>query len=177
MIRSHLRTQCRDDNEIDDVIQETLLRAARYRATLAHPERLVSWTLRIAGNVFRDMRRREGRLSRSEVDEVWLEQVEGREAPPGDPGETVRVEIGSRKVELGAALLQLRAALVLLKVEDRRVLHSYYGGDETCRTTARDCSILPSLVKVRLFRARRRLARALRRTVALNSEVVERSSA
>ena len=70
-------------------------------------------------------------------------------------------------------LSHMTLALESLRVEDRRVLRSYYAGDQNCRATAQECGIAPSLVKVRLFRARRRLTRALRRRIAADRGLYE----
>jgi DNA-directed RNA polymerase specialized sigma24 family protein len=61
-----LARRCRDAAELDDVVQETLLRAARYRAKLSERERLRGWAMRIAINVLRDRVRRRERWSGTE---------------------------------------------------------------------------------------------------------------
>ena len=60
-----------------------------------------------------------------------------------------------------------RHRIVALRPDDRRVLGSFYGGAGSCRETARECAIPVHLVKVRLYRARKRLTRALRRGLSL----------
>ena len=54
VLANRLRTRCRDENELDDLIQETFLRAARYRASGGEPRRLTGWLVSIARNVQHD---------------------------------------------------------------------------------------------------------------------------
>jgi DNA-directed RNA polymerase specialized sigma24 family protein len=65
-------------------------------------------------------------------------------------------------VDRADALRELAATVGELPAHDRRVLESYYGGGLCGERTARECGLPRSLVKVRLFRARRRLERLLR---------------
>jgi len=162
VLRAFLRRDCTDDNEVDDVIQETFLRAARHRTQL-EPRRLKPWAMRIAQNVLVDVRRRGRRIACSQGE---LDALEAREEP--DPPPEAPLQVGGWLVERDAALGHLKGALSGLAEADRRVLGSFYGGGESCRTTASECEIPAHLVKVRLFRARKRLWRALRQRLALN---------
>ena len=56
-----------------------------------------------------------------------------------------------------------------LRTQDRSLLDAYYGGTCTTASAAVECGIARRLVKVRLHRARQRLASALRRRVAIES--------
>lgn len=167
VLRGYLGRRCRDDSEVDDVIQETLLRAARYRGSLADPARLRGWALRIASNVLRDYVRRECRLKRAEMTEEGLDNLEGREPAPEEGGDDLEFVLGQLVVERPAALHHLERALEELRQDDRRVLQSFYGGRQCCSVTAVECDIPRGLVKVRLFRARKRLGRVLRRRFLL----------
>ena len=82
---------------------------------------------------------------------------------PGDFGEDVLVRVGPTSVDRRVALAKLGEVFGELRADDRAVLSSYYGGAQSCAETACECGIPSPLVKVRLFRARRRLMRALRR--------------
>ena len=73
---------CRAD--IDDVVQEALLRAARFRYRLTDSSRLKQWVTRIAVNVMRDALRRDIRMPRVESADELFAQMEGREEIPGD---------------------------------------------------------------------------------------------
>ena len=70
--------------------------------------------------------------------------------------------LGRWELEKETALELMTQALRRLKRADQLVLSSYYGGAQSCRETARECDIPLHLVKVRLFRARRRLLRGIR---------------
>jgi RNA polymerase sigma-70 factor (ECF subfamily) len=161
-----LRARCRDDHEVDDLVQDTLLRAARYRPSLADPERLRGWTLSIAGNVLRDHMRREGRWSRTESEDSPLEELVGRDEPPGHGEDPVWTLAPDTAVGQETVLRHLEAAVGELGARDRCLLVAYYGGEGGCTDAGSACGIAPELVKVRLFRARRRLERALRRSLA-----------
>lgn len=169
-LRAFLRRHCRDGAELEDVLQETLLRAARYRGSLSDPRNLRGWTQRIALNVLRDRLRRGRRQRRVEAGEECLDLTEGREAIPGELDEGVHLRLGSFLVDRRVALAELDQAVEELKPADRAVLRSYYGGAQSCAATASECGISSSLVKVRLFRARKRLMRVLRRRLGTLSE-------
>lgn len=166
VLRRCLASRCRDESEADDIIQETLLRAARYRKSLTDPACLRPWAVRIAHNVLRDHLRYERRLPRSEGTDEILEQVEGREPAPGEARDDVHVALVGDVVERDHALEHLDAAVASLRLEDRAVLRSYYRDTGRCAETARACAIAPALVKVRLFRARKRLLRVIETRVA-----------
>jgi len=163
----YLDRRCRDRSEIDDIVQETFLRAARYRGSLANPDKLRSWLFRIAANVFRDHIRIGGRMGSIELEEDALLAFEERlPAQLESMGESW-LDVGDEIVERGVLLDHLGAAFQRLKRVDRLVLASYYAGGESCGRTARDCEISPELVKVRLFRARKRLEQGMRRRFAV----------
>lgn len=165
-LRAYLGRRCRDGSEVDDVVQETLLRAARYRDSIVDLRRLQGWVTRIARNVLSDHIRRECRLRRAEAAEERLPGLVAREVPPGETGELASLYVGRKLVDTEDLLGHLEAAMGDLRDEDRRALHAYYGGGQDCRGTGAELGIPAALVKVRLFRARRRLARAIRRSVA-----------
>lgn len=166
-LRRYLGQRCRDESEIDDVVQETLLRAARYRERLTEPAKLLPWARRIAANVLCDRVRKERRLDRVRGQEGMLEAVPATASAPGaaaDDGGEVRC--GSFVLDKHTALEVLAGELGALRSEDRELLVAFYGGAESCREAAETCDVPLSLVKVRLFRARRRLLRAMRRRLA-----------
>jgi RNA polymerase sigma factor (sigma-70 family) len=172
VLRSFLARQCTDENEVDDVVQETYLRAARYRAGLVEPRRLKAWTLRIAANVLMDRRQRASRYVGSFRGPGTPEEdgsPSGATPEPAAPEEEPEppLTIGRFEVERADAVGLLRRVLGGLRDDDRRVLDSYYGGSQSCRRTGDECGIPAHLVKVRLFRARQRLCRAMRHRIAL----------
>jgi len=162
VVRRFLGRRCRDDSEAEDISQETLLRASRYRGSLSDASCLRPWLLRIALNVLRDHVRRERRLPRVEVDPTMFDLVEGREGIPGEPREDASVDLDGALVEKPRALVELCDAKQGLRTPDRIVLDSHYEAGRSCKETAFVCEIPAYLVKVRLFRARKRLQRVLR---------------
>jgi RNA polymerase sigma-70 factor (ECF subfamily) len=166
-LRRYLRRRCRDASEADDVVQETLLRAARYRPGLVEPQRIHGWIQRIAANVLRDLRRREGRHGRVEVD-GWrgLDRLQGREPAPGEVDQEAYLRVGGLALERGMLLEHLACVLGMLRDGDRRVLSSYYHGEGSSARAALELGIARRLVKVRLYRARQRLSRMLRQRLA-----------
>ncbi len=166
-LRGYLRGRCRDESEVDDLVQDTLLRAARYRMSLADPGRLRSWILSIASNLLRDHVRRECRLRRAEGSERVLEDLAGSDDPPSPETDEPLWSIG-RKAAVGqeTALRHVTLAMRGLRARDRHLLRSYYERELGCAESAAECGIAPALVKLRLFRVRRRLARAVRRSLA-----------
>lgn len=159
-LRAYLVGRCHDENELEDVIHETFLRAVRYRGKGVR--KLRPWAFRIARNVLRDHHRRE----------VHIQDL-GGEAPEEailvaeEPEEEPEYRFERWTLDREAALGALTGALARLKPDDQRVLSSFYQGEGTSRATARECEIPHHLVKIRLFRARRRLLRALRQRLAL----------
>ena len=163
MLRSLLSRHCADPNEVEDVIHETFLRAVRYRSSLSGGGRLKSWTTRIALNVLHDRKRRRGRYL-----PVTEEGALDVAAPPSSEEEEQPVyRIGRWELEKDAALRAIERAMGGMRADDRRVLDSFYRGAQSCRETASECDIPAHLVKVRLFRARQRLLRTIRRRLAL----------
>ena len=160
-LRAFLGRRCRDESELDDVVQETFLRAARFRASVHDTRNLRGWTLRIGGNVLRDRQRRESRLPRQAAPGGLDLELLGdpREALARDPERAVRV--GDRWVASDDAVEVLRAALARLGEHDRAVLAAYYGRGASTAEIALELGLPRELVKVRLFRARRRLLRRL----------------
>ena len=76
------------------------------------------------------------------------------------------VDAGALAQELGyqeTALAVLVREMVSLRREDRELLRSFYGGLKSCRETAQACEVPPTLVKIRLFRARKMLRAKLKR--------------
>lgn len=157
-LRRFLSTRSRDDAEIDDVLQETYLRAARYRESLEDPAKLRSWVFRIASNVLTDRIRRAARRRTVSVDEGCLEQLAAKDAED-EPEELVLVD--GRREAREDVLKVLSKAMRELRDRDRDLLESFYGGAGSCRETADSCSMPERLVKVRLYRARTRLRRVV----------------
>ncbi|MFN0007125.1 MAG: RNA polymerase sigma factor [Planctomycetota bacterium] len=157
-LRRFVARRCRDEGEAEDIVQEALIRAWRYRGSLLDASRLRPWLLRIALNVFRDHVRREKRLPRVDVEPELFDRLEGREDVPGEP----RVELEGAFVGRPRVIDHLVDARDAMRVPDRALLHSYYDAGRSCSETAQVCEIPVHLVKVRLYRARHRLRRVVR---------------
>jgi RNA polymerase sigma-70 factor (ECF subfamily) len=167
-----LRRSCRDANELDDLVQETFIRAARFRSGLQSSERLRSWLLRIAWNVLRDHIRRQRRVRTVDVGEEFLLELEGRELPPGELPQP-RFSIGGGLVDR-AELAQLLSELMPgLRAEERALLEGYYVEGLGCAGAGAGLGISPEQAKMRLFRLRKRIRRELVRKTSLRRRAVE----
>ncbi|HED65727.1 MAG TPA: sigma-70 family RNA polymerase sigma factor [Planctomycetes bacterium] len=167
-LRASLGRQLRDPNEMEDVIGETYLRAVRYQARLRDPEKVRGWLLQISRNVLADRKRLEQRwvtCSFGEDPETAGEILEPAEEPAED---RPALAMGAYRIEEEDAAAILEQEVARMPESDRRLLHSFYGGSESCREAAAEVGVPVRLVKVRLFRARRRLCRALRHRLAIS---------
>lgn len=153
VLRGFLRFRCRDAFEIDDIVQETLLRSARYRRHLHDPSKLRSWVLRIALNVLSDRIRRETRLGTRHTGDDDLISM----ACPDSVPEVRTVEVDGVISPVDEVMELIDGALGKLRDRDRNLVSSYYGGAMSCAETAACCEVPLDLVKVRLFRARKKL--------------------
>ena len=170
IVRRFLARRCRDANELDDMVQETLLRAARYRTGLGDPQRLQGWALSIAGNCLREHVRRECRVPRSPPGSA-VEEASGVQPGPCAAVELVRLGRRGKTVEKDTALAELERVLRGMRAADRSVLRAFYSRGADCDRIAMECDIPRDLVKVRLFRARRRLLRVLERRLVAQSRM------
>ena len=163
-LERRLARHCRDRSELDDVVQETLLRAARYREGLGERDSLRAWSLQIARNVLVDLAR-----TRERQQSVLREAHQAGEVPDADrehPGSWVSVGgLWAEEVDVRDAL---PGALDELADTDRRLIATRYWSGRQGRDAAEACGVAPAVYKVRLHRARRRLVRALRRRLALD---------
>jgi RNA polymerase sigma factor (sigma-70 family) len=178
-LRRFLAPRCRDESEIDDVVQETLLRAAVYRERLEEPDKLRPWAQKIASNVLCDRVRRECRIDRVAGGEAVLETLPAREANVCLDGGNDELEVccEGRVLDKRTALDLLARELRGLRREDRELLSAFYGGGGSCRAAGLACDVPRSRVKVRLFRARRRLLKAIRHRLAMMEAVGPRVEA
>ena len=162
-LRAFLVRHCADPSELEDVIQETYLRAARYRSGRRRVRRLKPWTMRIALNVLSDWKRRGSRFIPLPLEDAVFE------IPTGDDGFEYETpyRVGQCVFDQESALSLLANTLHSLREGDRSVLDSFYCRERRSGRTAEECGVPRHLVKIRLFRARERLVRALRRRVAL----------
>ena len=150
-LRSFLQGRCPDDNDIHDIIQDAFLRAARYRSAAVAPAHLRGWLIRIASNVQVDKARRRARDPQAGMSaEVW--DTVGEPEPDRE-----HLEWEGGQVPLEEALDCMRTARTELLPHDWDVLSQYYLQRSGTGEIARRMGITSDMVKVRLFRARRRL--------------------
>ena len=165
VLRGWLARRCAHDSEVDDVVQETLLRAARYRGGLADDARLAGWALAIAANTLRDRRRLAQRWCVSEDGGLDLESLAVEPESHGASLGQALLTVGGRRVSCEDALEHLRAALASLRPCDARLLLEFYGGVPT-PDIAQRLGVGRGAVKCRLYRARRSLTRMMERRIA-----------
>jgi DNA-directed RNA polymerase specialized sigma24 family protein len=137
VVRGWLGRRCRDQSDVDDVVQDTLLRAARYRGGLTQPERLASWAVSIAANTLRDRRRARAGWFVAEHTELELEEFAVDARPTAERGDDTLLWIGGRCVQTCDALEHLHAALRTLRPGDARLLLDHYGERELERVAER----------------------------------------
>jgi len=151
------RSVVKDDNEAEDVVQETYLRAFAAIGGFRGASSLSTWLTRIALNEAR------GRLRKSRpnvsLDAVEAEQARGadvimfpRSLGAGTPESDVARAEARRLLEMAIDELPeaFRLVFILREIEECSV-----------EETAAQLGVLPETVKTRLFRARKLLRAAL----------------
>jgi len=150
-LRGYLKSRCADENDIHDIIQESFLRAARYRRVPMDSGRMRGWLMRIASNVQVDKTRSRSRgPSTGLPPEIW--ETVGERVQ-----EETRFSWSGGQLVMGEALDCLDAARKEMREQDRSVLHEFYVQRSGTEDIASRLGVSQSMVKVRLFRARRRL--------------------
>lgn len=160
-VLAFLRRRCRDEHQAEDLTQETLLRAARQGAHFHRIERPLSWALQIAANVHLDHARKESWQHLSPPDHPAFLLIPGTEAVPGDAAEPDLYRVEGEEVDGENLSIAVREVWPRLLERDRVVLSAFYGEGGCTATAAAACGVGRDLVKVRLFRARRRLHAAV----------------
>ncbi len=165
-LKRYLYRRCPCVHDVQDALQETLLRAARYRKSEVDPGRLRAWALTIAANVVRDQGSRRGRGPSVGHEDTVFAQFSGREPDPSEQDSRPPLRVAERWFEMDQLVLHLGKALAGLSEQDRVVLRCFYGGDGSTEEAARLLATSQSLVKVRLFRARQRVRRRMEISLA-----------
>lgn len=160
-VLSFLKRRCRDEHQAEDLTQETLLRAARHGAHLHRVQRPVSWALQIAANVHLDHARKESWQRLTPPDHAAFLSIPGTEPVPGGDAERDLYQVDGQEVEGEDLAAAVRAVWGTLLGRDRVVLSAYYGARGGSAAAAAACEVSRDLVKVRVFRARRRLHAAV----------------
>lgn len=161
-LEKFLTRRCRDSHEVEDVVQESFLRAAASRRGLRDQERLRGWLLRIASNVLADRARSEGRRRRMLETMVAETPPDARHAPAPEEGlDTPEWWIEGRPFSWPCLSAAMVRGLEGLRASDRRVLLEHYVRGLSCRRSAEREGTTADALKVRLFRARQRLRQAI----------------
>lgn len=134
-LRDWLRRAC--GSEGDDVAQEALLRALRFRSSFDPRRELGPWLRTIALHVLADLRRDRARLE-AELDASHL------------PARDVADRLAEGE--------ELERALARLAPLERDIVLRFHGADEPIRTIAAALRMPEGTVKSHLHRARRKLA-------------------
>jgi RNA polymerase sigma-70 factor (ECF subfamily) len=134
----------RDPLAAEDAVQEAMMRAWRQRDSCQRPESPMAWMVQITRN---EALRRLGRDRLQTDHELAGEEHAGEHSP----------------LETRLEVLDLRHALAVLTAEERALLTLRYGADLTQPDIARMLDLPEGTVKVRLFRARKRIRQAMER--------------
>jgi RNA polymerase sigma factor (sigma-70 family) len=134
-----------DPAEAEDVVQEALLRAYTDLRRLRDPNRFGGWLCGIAVNLAKmQLRRRNGLLSLEE----FADRLDVRETLAASP---------EHELEGAELALVIRRALANLPAGQREVLLMHYSGGLSCAEIGAHVGQSTGAVRVRLYRARRRL--------------------
>lgn len=142
------RRYLRAAHDVDEVVQESLVRAWRRRSTCRGADRM-PWMRQIARNEALRLIERRRRRSEFELldDETLLAGLADEEALAEEEGMLLRMEV--------------ERAVDCLSVADRQLLALRYERDLTQPEVARMLGIPEGTVKIRLHRLRGRLRKAL----------------
>jgi RNA polymerase sigma factor (sigma-70 family) len=154
-VRSIAMKYVRDANDAEDVTQDAMLLAHRYRESFRGESRYSTWLYRVTATAALMFLRRRRRLARevpvstATNDEgcSWLE----RQQSPRD----VRAEVIAR-----AELADVSRAVAALGAKYPAVFWKRYGEGRTETEIARELSLSVAAVKTRAFRARQAALRA-----------------
>lgn len=166
-LRRLLGTLCRDENDVEDALQETLVRAARYRNGLRNRRSLTAWVTCIALNVVRESgaRARRSTPTLNPAEFATLLEIREREQQALDIADLI--DVGGVILEREDLMPHFGRAFRELRLEDRVLLSSIYIGDRSQAEVAQDRRLSISAVKMRLHRLRRKLRAKIRRSLML----------
>jgi RNA polymerase sigma-70 factor (ECF subfamily) len=156
-VRSIALKYVRDDDDAEDVTQDAMLLAHRYRDSFRGESRFTTWLYRVTATAALMFLRRQRRLSReipssgsrNEEDGSWLE----RHAAPTD----LRAEVIARD-----ELADMERAVAALGERYPAVFWRRYGEGRTETEIARELGLSVAAVKTRAFRARQAAVAAAR---------------
>ena len=158
-----LQRKCRDIHQAEDLAHDTLIKAARYSDSLGRVARPGAWLMQIAANLQRDFVRKEVRHRYLPPSDDVFGDMPGTEPIPGDVSLANYYEINGERFGEDELVEEIRVLWEQMSLRDRTVLSGYYRDGGSAELAAKNCGIDRGLVKIRLFRARRRLESDLRR--------------
>ena len=145
-IRAVGRKRLRNQNELDDFVQETVARVYANRAQLRDPAKLKQW---IAG------------IARNTANELNRAGLRRREEPLPDENELLDTRDPHEQLERAERNEQIRDALNRLNPIDRDLLQGRYMEEESYADLQERHGLSYSAVGFRLHRAKRRLRKLL----------------
>ena len=156
-VRSIAMKYVRNDQDAEDVTQDALLLAHRYRASFRGEARYSTWLYRVTATAALMFLRKQRRVAReipssASVDEEGTPLLE-RQCAPSD----VRAEVIAR-----ADLAEVQHAVAALGSKYPVVFWKRYGEGRTETEIARELGISVAAVKTRAFRGRQAAVRAAR---------------
>lgn len=153
LVRRLIQSRLKGADQTDDVVQQTLLHAFAHRDQLREQSRFKSWLCSIAMNEIRSLRR-------SHKPGISLEEFANVQFAAGTPSPFAQTEQAERA-------RRLEAGLARLSRRDRTAIHLVDLTGLTMAEAARKLAVSTGAFKSTYFRARQRLADALRRMPSL----------
>jgi RNA polymerase sigma-70 factor (ECF subfamily) len=142
----------RDDHQVQDFVQEAILRARRNLPKYSEEYRFSTWFFRIGVNLAISERRRQRVELRLREPAIGA-RVPGPEAVEDPLDALLREE----------DVVRLRSALQRLPQRYQDVLHLRYGEQMSCQEIAARMETTPNTISIVLFRAKSRLRKDLER--------------
>jgi len=162
----------RSPETVEDIVQETFAKAFFSLSTYRRGATFEQWLAKIAvNNCYDELRRRKKRSEAlitelTEDDEAWLESKLARPA----------FEIHFNEAERSRAAEIANKLLLKLSIEDRLILMLLHGEDNTVKEISRMLGWSEAKVKIRAFRARHAMRRALVRLRLTEKRKAQQSS-
>ncbi len=162
-LTSFLSRHSHDEGELEDLVQETILKAARFQWSMRDRSRMRAWIMRVARNVERDHVRRSRREMLTCTEEKMLVPDSVQEGVNSTAEPTRYYDVGDvGRVRDDVFERCLAQSLAGLRPKDRELLELFYWKGQSPKEIASVEGLGSEVVKVRLFRARGRLRKALR---------------
>ena len=154
-----------DVNDADDVVQDALLKAFGHLERRRTRVELRPWLMQVTRHVLYDRVRRQ-QVREAASGDADLDVFEGRQPEPAEVLEGAERRYGDRLVPSLVAERAVQAGLGSLRDRDRELLVDHYERGRGLAEIAAREGVHSQTVKVRLFRARRRLANQVERRLA-----------